>query len=113
MKKLVGSEKQIKWAEDIRKNVIEKMERVITGAEEVYKEKPKKLEFLKEYKAAFEALKNEEKAAFWIDNFKDCEKHVFVVYNFNRHLSRKGLEDLWKRLSKVDTVATKLDLDTM
>ena len=111
--KLVGSEKQIKWAEDIRKQVIEKMERVIAEVEEVYKEKPKKLEFLGEYKAAFEVLKNEEKAAFWIEFFKDCEKHVFVVYNFNRHLSRKGLEDLWKRLSKVDTVATKLDLDTM
>lgn len=111
MKKLVGSEKQVKWAEDIRKNVIEKMERVITGAEEIYKEKPKKLEFLKEYKAAFEALKNEEKAAFWIDNFKDCEMHVFVANNFHRYLSKKGLEDLWKRLSKVNTVATKLDLE--
>ena len=109
---LKGSPKQVAWARNIRKNVIEKMERVIAGAEEIYKERPKKLEFFDKYKATFEALKNEEEASFWIDNFRDYEMHVFVVNNFRRYLNRKGLEDVWRRLPKIDSVATKLDINT-
>ena len=64
--KLVGSEKQVKWAEDIRKKAIEKIDRVIKEVEGWATSKPLRAKSYEKYKEHFENLKNEESAAFWI-----------------------------------------------
>jgi len=78
--KLMGSEKQIKWAEDIRKVVVENIDVVFEVIERALDENKNELSERKLERAekAIEELKkitnnfieNEENAAAWIDKFK-------------------------------------------
>jgi len=114
--KLVGSEKQIKWAEDIRKNVIEKMERIVPELEvkiaDILAKKPRKAEAFRQYKEAVEQLKAEQKAAFWIDSFGYGYKlHTDVIFNFKRYLERNGKQIVNDKIREDISVAEKLDLE--
>ncbi|MEK3645802.1 hypothetical protein [Aeribacillus sp. FSL M8-0235] len=77
---LMGSEKQIKWAEDIRKVVVENIDGVFEVIERSLDENKedmseRKFKFAQEgveelKKAATDFIENEENAAAWIDKFK-------------------------------------------
>lgn len=68
--KLQGSEKQVKWAEDIRSKFLKGIEKNIANLEEDIEdfdmeEDKEKLQFIKKLQ---EEIKKEESATFFIDN---------------------------------------------
>jgi hypothetical protein len=82
--KLMGSEKQIKWAEDIRKVVVENIDSVFSVLDKSFEENKKEMSDKKLERAekAIEELKkitnnfieNEENAGEWIEKFKGVTK---------------------------------------
>ncbi len=64
---LVGTEKQIAWAETIRKEIIEAIETKVFGRmdQEKIKQRP---DLYENYRKAFEMLKKHTDASWWIDN---------------------------------------------
>ncbi len=73
LKKLIGSEKQIKWAEDIRNIIIEQLNYIKQNANEKFLENAIKLE---------EIILNNDGAEYFIDNFKELtdKNSVETVY---------------------------------
>lgn len=75
---LVGTEKQVKWAEDIRRIYIENIEEVKRLADEIEKLPAKgtiyrrnKEQLHKEFKQMLIDLLKNESAKFWIENFQN------------------------------------------
>lgn len=68
---MFGTEKQIKWAQDIKVAALPKIEQHVAAAAAV----------LPEYSAAVEqiaeAWRTQEDAEFWIDNHRDIERRFF------------------------------------
>lgn len=72
MVELKGTEKQVKWANDIRKVVLLASRRNLELRQEFYNEKPNskmRTRVLKEAKELNERIENEESAKFFIENF--------------------------------------------
>lgn len=116
--KLMGTDKQIKWAEDIRNDVIEKIEKVADELEvylaDVLRRKPRKAQAMETYKKMIDQLKNETEAGMWIELFGYNRKlYIDVVSGFRRYLQLKGEEKLIQILHKDFNVAEKLDFENL
>ena len=87
VKKLNGSEKQIKWA----KNIIKEMESIIKEAKEYRLEESEKKWAKKSEKELF----SEEKASWYIQNF--C---VVTSYNYDKHVRVSEFSDALTELAE-------------
>ena len=78
MVELKGTEKQIKWAEDIRKATVDAMKEVVRVREEEHNVKGRKITARKlvESKERLEVLENEESSKYFIDNFAFILKNI-------------------------------------
>ncbi|MDB0519949.1 hypothetical protein C4R87_19195 [Clostridioides difficile] len=106
MKELKGSEKQIKWAEDIRKDIltlVDELEKCKIKRIEIeeYKIKDMSIEELTERcKRKFERIRAEirniDSAKFFIDNFRNILQHNSLnqkAFHINQKLKDYGLGD--------------------
>lgn len=106
--KLVGSEKQVAWAEEIRTSVIEKMEDVIDEIEEKATAKPIRAKYFEKYVSLFREMRNNENASFWIDYFRDNKLHFDVVSGYRRYLKSLGEEAVLQKIFFDINAAEKL-----
>ena len=93
MVELKGSEKQVKWANDIREVVLLASRRNLELKQEFYNEKPNskmRTRVLNEAKELNEKIENEESAKFFIENFaylikekEELEKLEKEIEGFN------------------------------
>lgn len=101
MVELKGSEKQIKWAEDIRKEMIASIEREIKVVESIItslidkKAIERNKDEVKELKETIEEVKQIESAKFFIDNSAEKGTGVLVLLQ-NIKKAEKALEKIKK-----------------
>jgi len=83
---LVGTEKQIAWAETIRKEIIEAIETKVFGrmGQEKIKQRP---DLYDNYRKAFEMLKKHTDASWWIDNNPPIMAFDLLYSMLNRELN--------------------------
>lgn len=106
MKELKGSEKQIRWAEDIRKDIltlVDELEKCKIKRIEIeeYKIKDMSIEELTErckrkFERIREEIRNIDSAKFFIDNFKNILQHNSLnqkAFHINQKLKDYGLGD--------------------
>lgn len=79
MVELKGSEKQVKWANDIREVVLKGLNALLDERQKAHEEKGKKrtLRMLEEAKEALNKIKTEESSKYFIDNFS------YILRNIN------------------------------
>ena len=88
--KLIGSEKQIAWANDIRARVIPMMEAVIDEIRESATATPSRAHFFQKYLDHFETLKSNDSAKFWIETFGYEKMHMGIVNRFDSYVEKMG-----------------------
>jgi len=88
----IGSEKQVKWAEDVYPKAIEKIEEVIKEIEEYARKKKARSITYDHYIEFFEEMKEIKEAKFWIENFGYNKEHVDFVRNFNKYVNKRKEE---------------------
>jgi hypothetical protein len=80
---LEGSEKQVAWAEEIRKTVAANKDRVVSLLNQIFEEKGNKLSLAKyapEIAKTFaDFVENENKASEWINTFKKARDFESVI----------------------------------
>lgn len=93
MVELKGSEKQVKWGNDIREVVIKGLIALLDERQQAHEERGKKrtLRMLEEAKAAKEKLENEESAKYYIDNFAYALKKM-NDYKLESELNKVNLD---------------------
>lgn len=110
MVELIGTDKQVKWAEDIRKNAIEKIGRIIEEAENWGTSTPLRTKSYEKYKAHFENLKNEESAVFWIEKFGYKKFYWEFTHTFNDYVTRaEGNDIVVQKMRRVNKIAEQID----
>lgn len=107
MVELKGTEKQVKWANDIRNRVIKINEIFEKAIEGVDMDKMAKSTWLDDnmYVIAQTALKNilaQEDAKFFIDNFKDLKD--YMIENAMIYDSKKQVEFIWTLVRKFENM---------
>lgn len=107
MIELKGTEKQVKWANDIRNRVIKINEIFEKAIEGVDMDKMAKSTWLDDnmYVIAQTALKNilaQEDAKFFIDNFKDLKD--YMIENAMIYDSKKQVEFIWTLVRKFENM---------
>ena len=109
---LKGTPKQIAWAEDIRKYVIPKIDRVLKAAEEWGNAKRGRAKAYARALEIFKEMKKNDDAAFWIETFGYRKTHTEIVYSFENYIERmdeKGFV-ITQKLHKLSNIATSIDL---
>ena len=94
---LKGSEKQIKWADEIRKIVLEASKRNIELKQFFYDEYPGKKRTarrLDEAKKLNEKMKNEESAKFFIENFAFLQKEKRTLEKIAKEIDISAINEL-------------------
>ena len=110
--KLKGTPKQVAWAEDIRKEIIPKIGRVLKEAEEWANERRGRAKAYARAIEIFKEMKKNDDAAFWIETFGYRKTHTEIVYSFENYIERmdeKGFV-ITQKLHKLSNIATSIDL---
>ena len=101
----VGSEKQIKWVNDIYPKVIEMIDELVAEVEEYAKRKSEAAQnAFNKYVELVNEMKQETKAGFWIDRFGYAKTHNDVAYWTNQYV----LEFLEEENLYVETIADRI-----
>jgi hypothetical protein len=109
---LNGTEKQVKWAENIRKEAVEKIERVIKENEEWGNAKRGRAKAYARAVEIFEEMKNNGSAVFWIEQFGRINTYTEFTFAFERYIEKvEGNNTIVQKLHQFATTATKLDLE--
>lgn len=110
MIELKGSEKQIKWANDIRENAIEKIGTVIKEIEEWANLKRGRSMGYAIYVEIFEEMKDNDSARFWIDVFGYKKTYKDFIVSFDRYVEMvEGNDHIVQRMSMAFIKADMLD----
>lgn len=111
---LKGTEKQVAWAENIRKEAVEKIERVLKESEEWGNAKRGRAKAYARTIKIFEEMKRNESAAFWIEQFGRINTYTEFVFAFERYIEKvEGNSMIIQRLHQLSSNATKFDLKNM
>lgn len=103
MANLKGSEKQIKWAEDIKKQLI-------SGVNDFYSKK-NEAEEQEEYRVCLDMIENETSAAWFIENRNSSIADLLAPYYNNKKAEQRianRVQKLAVRLEKENEIAFKL-----
>ena len=101
----VGSEKQIKWANDIYPKVVNMVDELIAEVEEYAERKSEATKnAFNRYVELVNEMKQETKAGFWIDRFGYVKTHNDVAYWTNQYV----LEFLEEENLYVETIADRI-----
>src|SRR5699024_7878168 len=92
MVEMKGSEKQIKWANDVYPKVIEIVGEVIEGMKEWANKKRGRSMAFPTYVNYFEEMKKIDNAGFWIEHFGYGKNHNDVMEVFNKYVNKQKEE---------------------
>src|SRR5690625_4547934 len=92
MVEMKGSEKQIKWVNDVYQKAIEVIGEVIEDMKEWTKKKQCRSMSFPAYVEFFEEMKNIDDAGFWIENFGYSELYHDFIDGFNRYVNKRKEE---------------------
>ena len=102
--KFVGSEKQVKWANDIYPKVVNMVDELIAEVEEYAERKSEATQnAFNRYVELVNEMKQETKAGFWIDRFGYAKTHNDVAYWVNQYVLENEEENLL-----VETIADRI-----
>lgn len=100
----VGSEKQIKWVDDIYPKVTEMVDELVAEVEEYAKCKSEATQnAFNRYVELVNEMKQETKAGFWIDRFGYAKTHNDVAYWTNQYVLENEEENLL-----IETIADRI-----
>jgi hypothetical protein len=107
MVELKGTEKQIKWAEDIRNRIIKVNEIFEKATEGIDMDKMKRSTWIDDnmYVIAQTSLKNilvQEEAKFFIENFRDLKD--YMIENTLLYEPKKQVEFIWSLVKKFENM---------
>ena len=112
MVEMKGSEKQIKWANDVYPKAIEVIGEVIEDMKEWASKKRGRSMAFPAYVEFFEEMKNIDDAGFWIENFGYSELYHDFVDGFNRYVNKRKEESnlekpVYHRIDRIMSEAGK------
>ena len=112
MVEMKGSEKQIKWANDVYPKAIEVIGEVLEDMEEWANKKRGRSMAFPAYVKFFEEMKNIDDAGFWIENFGYSELYHDFVDGFNRYVNKRKEESnlekpIYHRIDRIMSEAGK------
>lgn len=100
----IGSEKQVKWVNDIYPKVVNMVNELIAEVEEYANRKSEATQnAFNRYVELVSEMKQETKAGFWIDRFGYAKTHNDVAYWVNKYVLENEEENLL-----VETIADRI-----
>jgi|SRR5690625_2917560 len=85
----IGSEKQVKWANDVYAKSIEKVEEIIEGMKKyAARTKGTKMTY-EQYIKFVNEMKQIKEASFWIDHFGYAKTYTEVANGLNKYVNKK------------------------
>ena len=112
MIEMKGSEKQIKWANDVYPKAIEIVGEVLEGMEEWANKKRGRSMAFPSYVNFFEEMKNIDNAGFWIEHFGYGKNHNDFINGFNKYVNKRKEESnlekhVYHRMNRIMSEAGK------